>query len=89
MVNWCSFLKAKQASLVIVLTPFILLPLLLKDELTTMSHADLCDLFTQNSETCNQTITRLQEPGNEPVLFKVIIISVLKVFVFHLIKFPN
>ena len=65
------FLSAYQASFIVVLTLLILLPLLFQDELSAMSREDLCALYKQGDEDCNQTIARLELPGQGPTLFRV------------------
>jgi len=82
-MNWRSFLTAYKKSIFIVLTPIIFIPLLLKDELTALSQDDICKLWANEGEDCDDTIARLSEPGNEPVMFKVIINTAIKALIFR------
>ena len=57
------------------LTPLVLMPLLFLDELDALSEEDLCKLFqTDQDADCSATIARLKTDGNQPVMFKVLII---------------
>ena len=67
-----SFLSAYKKSMIVLLTPIFLIGLLFKDEMQSLSEEDLCKLFGDENEKCDITILRLSQPGNEPVLFKVI-----------------
>jgi hypothetical protein len=75
MVHWASFFRTYKKSLIILITPVLLLPLLFQNELTTMTNEDLCKLYQDIfKETCDDTIQRLATPGNEPVMYKVSLI---------------
>ena len=67
------FLKAYKRQTVLVLAPLLLLPLLTFDELDgSIPDDQLCRIFQNDGEKCDQTITRLE--SDRPTMYKVLYI---------------
>ena len=66
-----SFVRTYRKSIILFITPIILIPLLTVDAREVIDDADLCQIYTKGGESCDETIGRLDSSSDKPPLFKV------------------
>ena len=66
-----SFVQTYRKSIILLITPIILIPLLTVDAREIIDDADLCQIYTKGGESCDETIGRLKSSSEKPPLFKV------------------
>ena len=71
MADVVQFAQAYHKSIILFITPIVLIPLLTVDPRNVIENNDLCQIYGTQTESCDETIIRLEEGSEKPTLFKV------------------